>query len=612
MHGHYEKLKLKICHSTIRCMDNTFPASIAVKSSQAHFSRLADIAKLVNESSDLGTLLDSITNATCRYTTWDMCSIMSVDENAGLSVLMARFDPFLVDPSSASTRWELATSPVRKVLDEQRPLIIPDAQRSDYLHYQQDALARHYHTVTILPLPATDQYERRMILAVQSREILNVDNDELAFLKAIAQLAAIAVGKAQRLREETVLSTRVKHTIDSVSELMRRVLSDEAPTAVLSAVESLLDCPIAVVDRPAQALMKGQRAADPQYANALAEMLRIELNDEAQWQAKTSDDSTSPTSTPVHRREVLRVDGQQAGALYLLTDEERFDPVDELLIRQVAFALSVMLMRTVIRFKERTESQSKILDDLLSGRDLDDDLLSRAAHCGLPLGTPNRLVLIGIRGDAESARQILRGNHRAISSALANAWSANITVVPAGTLLMALISEAEGIPEARRRDLMRRSLELADRLTGSACVIAPGPVCHAPHDYAPAWQACQRAFRLSDRFARSGVVHEEDFGPYGLVFSALSSSQVDVFVANTLGALDQYDAQNRGDLLKTLEAYLDSGCRLQKCADELKVHVTTIRYRMEHIREVLGKDVDDAETRFSLELAFRLRRLQHM
>jgi DNA-binding PucR family transcriptional regulator len=137
-------------------------------------------------------------------------------------------------------------------------------------------------------------------------------------------------------------------------------------------------------------------------------------------------------------------------------------------------------------------------------------------------------------------------------------------------------------------------------------------MCQAPHDYAPAWQGCQRAFKLADRFARSGVVYEGDFGPYGLVFSALPSSQVDAFVANALRPLDQYDAQHRGDLLSTLEGYLAAGGKLQKCADELKVHVTTLRYRLERIQEVSGKDLDDAEVRFSFELAFRLRRLQHI
>src|SRR6202035_1982930 len=101
--------------------------------------------------------------------------------------------------------------------------------------------------------------------------------------------------------------------------------------------------------------------------------------------------------------------GEKAGSFYLLTGERRFDQVDEMLIQQVTFALCVLLMRTVIRFKERTETQSKILDELLSGREADqEDIMARATRSGLPLGTATRLVLIGICGNQEHARRTLR------------------------------------------------------------------------------------------------------------------------------------------------------------------------------------------------------------
>jgi len=590
--------------------------------SKVKFSSLAEIAHLVNASSDLGTMLDRIAYATCHYTAWDMCSIMSVDEDAGLSVLMARFDPFLSDPASAPRTWELSTSPMRKVLIANKPLIIVDVQENaEYPYYREDARARNYHTVTILPLPAKDQYGRQMIVAVQSRDRVNVDKDTISFLEAAAQLAAIAVEKAQRLREQTVLAERIRHTIVSVGDLMRKVLSDEAPTNVLSAVELLLGCPVAVADHSAQAVIVGDIFRESKKSEALIQQLQLSLqsptfglsnaSSPAQLLIGSDLDENSVFDGFPFRRETLSVDGEKAGFFYLLPDGKSFDQVDEMLIQQVAFALSVLLMRTVIRFKERAETHSKILDEIFSGKNSDqEDIRARAKKSGLPLTGSNRLILIGIVGNQEHARRYLRENHRAISFALSTAWPGATNVVAVGTWLVALVPNAKDISDARWNDLLHHSIGCLKSLLPTAPVFVPSALCHDLQDYAQAWQACQRGFLLADRFERRGVVSERDFGPHALLFAAMPALQIDAFLVDQLQVLEDHDAEHRGDLVHTLSGYLLSGCRLQKCADRLKIHVTTLRYRLERIREISALDMDDAESRFSLELALRLRSLR--
>lgn len=589
--------------------------------SQVQFSSLAEIAHLVNASSDLGTMLDRITYATCHYTAWDMCSIMSVDEEAGLSVLMARFDPYLANPASAPRTWELSTSPVYKVLTTKKPLILDNVQRNtEYRGYREDARARNYNTVAILPLPARDQYGRPMIIAVQSRDKVAVDGETIAFLEAAAHLAAIAVEKAQRLREESMLAERIRYTIESVGDVMRKVLSDKPAIEVLAAVEVLLDCPAAVSDHSAQAVIMGKgfeasrRGDVPSLQPLLAQQRALpeRLNGKpAYLAAGSSVDENGVQHEMAYRREALLVDGELAGSLFLLTDRRKFDQVDEMLIQQVTFALSVLLMRSVIRFKEHTETQSKILGELLSGRPFDqEDLLARSRRSGLSLSVPARLILIGMRGSQDEARQILRENHRAISFVFNSAWPDSVDVIAIGSGLAAVITHTENVSETRWRELLRRSSESVKSLFSATLVFSPSQLCSRLGDYVPAWQACQRAFQLAERFNRAGIVHEKDFGPHALMLAAIPMLQADAFIADALLDLESHDSRHRGDLLGTLERYLLNGCKLQKCALELKIHVTTLRYRLEKIREICALDLDDSDARFSLELALRLRKIK--
>jgi len=76
-----------------------------------------------------------------------------------------------------------------------------------------------------------------------------------------------------------------------------------------------------------------------------------------------------------------------------------------------------------------------------------------------------------------------------------------------------------------------------------------------------------------------------------------------------LAPLDALPASQRDRLLETLAAWLDAHGEARPAADRLHVHVQTVRYRLERLREVLGDDaLDDPERRLELALALRVRR----
>ncbi len=76
-------------------------------------------------------------------------------------------------------------------------------------------------------------------------------------------------------------------------------------------------------------------------------------------------------------------------------------------------------------------------------------------------------------------------------------------------------------------------------------------------------------------------------------------------------ALDRLDQRGHGELVDTLEAYLDHGGALGQASDLLGVHRNTLLYRVDKIEQALKVDLKDALTRLNLHVAvkaFRLRR----
>ncbi|MDW5593217.1 helix-turn-helix domain-containing protein [Conexibacter stalactiti] len=80
-------------------------------------------------------------------------------------------------------------------------------------------------------------------------------------------------------------------------------------------------------------------------------------------------------------------------------------------------------------------------------------------------------------------------------------------------------------------------------------------------------------------------------------------------VARRLDAFEALPAAQRERLLETLRGWLAHPARPQAIADELGVHVQTVRYRLRQLRDLLGDALDDPEARFELSVALRARSL---
>ncbi|MGE5332072.1 MAG: PucR family transcriptional regulator [Nitrospirota bacterium] len=81
------------------------------------------------------------------------------------------------------------------------------------------------------------------------------------------------------------------------------------------------------------------------------------------------------------------------------------------------------------------------------------------------------------------------------------------------------------------------------------------------------------------------------------------------FLDRVLTPLDA-DTRNHA-LLDTAMALSKEGFHLQKSAERLGVHISTLRYRLEKLQAQTGLDLESADGRFQLQLATQLYLLDH-
>nr|WP_276611082.1 helix-turn-helix domain-containing protein [Kineococcus siccus] len=104
------------------------------------------------------------------------------------------------------------------------------------------------------------------------------------------------------------------------------------------------------------------------------------------------------------------------------------------------------------------------------------------------------------------------------------------------------------------------------------------------------------------------VVSGQDVQTHELLMAALPAALRDSYADRVLGPLEAYDAAHSSRLVQTVEVFLDAAGSWQRAAEVLHVHVNTLRYRVQRVEELTGRDLTTVADRTDLFLALVLRR----
>lgn len=584
----------------------------------ARLRALRDIASVVNAGSDLPTILRRVVAAVCQHTAWSSGSIMRVDLESGFAELVVRHDPLHEPDRDFPTRWQLTTSPTLHVATSGTALVIPDAQTSaEFPGYQADAILRGYRTAVVLPIDATDEADNRLVLSVLSWEVVSVDEAELAFLTTIAHFGAIAVEKAKRLDAERAQSDRLRRVLAVNESLLARALAGDSMLNLLATVEALVPEPLIVVDLTKQTVLARRSPAadvvsEPEWQRLIRRKGARMLMDLAHTVAPSGfinrveiDFASCGLALRLQAVvETMEIDGEKVGALIVFPRTAAGSPLDLLLAQEAKLAINVHLLRDYARFQSRTEASGELLSAVLRGLSAGtDEVWLRAERLGIDLSRQACLLAVGPPKAGAAPPQ---GFLQALTSLTGRMW-AGALVAPQGPDVAVLLPGADHL--ARVQQLARKIVhELAWQ--GQEPTVAIGGPCRHLSGYPQAWRECLRLLSLSRTFRRSGVVDAAAFGPFAELLSAINGTAVQDFIVRTLGAAANYDARHKANLVDTVASFIEGGCRYQTCADKLGIHVSTLRYRIDRFQDLVGADLSDPETRFSLALAVRLHRLQ--
>ncbi|VVE70220.1 Purine catabolism regulatory protein [Pandoraea pnomenusa] len=588
---------------------------------------LRHVASQISNDEDIDALFRDLVRGAVQHGGWDLGSVMSIDLAHGYGLVITRFETSML-PQHVEDRWELATSPSLIALQTNEPVYIRDAlENPQFPGYRREARERGYRTVLVLPMASRDTEGRPMVLTVASRKVRDVGEDDLTFMATVVHLGAIAVERAHRQRAQVMAHERLQRTLEAQRTLLGDVLAGGSFDQLTSSLSDLIGRPVLVIDflanqwhasaSPVPSLMD-DAAWTRWLSGAQGRELSANVRDALQRYRQTRLDV--PLGRPPGQATVgagiepLTVDDDLVGALLTFGDDALSD-LQQLLLESARFALSVQLMRSVVRFRFETRTLTELFFEIVERRWRDEgDLISRARHLGVALDAPLRMMVVDYPDQRTSVASGRAAGHLSLEShstveLLARQLNVPMHIVTIGGGLVCLAPQDGSADATALARLARRMSEALARSLGREPIIVMSDLCEGLEPLAREWERCWRMIRVARKFGRSGPLDMPGLGPLPMLMGAADSSDVHGFVEGTIGKLVEHDRQSGSPYLDTLTEYVRSGCRSQPCADAMGLHVTTLRYRLARIQELFGIDVETPERRFAVELAIHLHAL---
>jgi sugar diacid utilization regulator len=231
-----------------------------------------------------------------------------------------------------------------------------------------------------------------------------------------------------------------------------------------------------------------------------------------------------------------------------------------------------------------------LAEELLTGTD-DESALGRARALGYDLQRAHRVAVVD-GGSAGGGDSLFNAVRRA-----ARSGGVNSLLVGRGATVVVL-SDAE-------RSWTAFDDAVSVERGGADCRVGVGGACARAADYPRSFREAQFALRMQASSGLSGTTMFDELGVYRIFAGVADVGTVERFAREWLGPLLDYDTVKGADLVHTLSEYLECGRNYDATARALGVHRSTLKYRLQRIREISGRDITEADTAFNLHLATR-------
>ncbi len=431
----------------------------------------------------------------------------------------------------------------------------------------------------------------------------------------------------------------LRRALAAQERLERIVLSERGLEALAAALATLVGASVLVFDARGELLVHHpfRRPLEPGTLAAVkADVRERSRRGDARPFMPAVEDPSRALALPVAADGTPS--GEQAGAgsaggvsprseawLVAVKDGEPLSDFDRLTLRQAVTIVALELLRARVAGDTERRLAGDVLAALVSG-ELTGTELGRRLE---PFGLSGRVAAIVLARPSGGASQVSAAE--AALSATLRAEAAAGLVATSGQLTCALVP---GLDEDELFAVANRIARRLAALLGDPVSLGVGravPGCDARRTYHEARCTLEalalgvgrpapvRAHGNGNGSSAHGgpqatmseprVATYRDLGSFQLLLSLQDDEALKLFCDSILGAIEQSEGHYGGELMRSLEAFIEENGQWERAAKRLYCHRHTLRYRIRRVEELTGRDLGSARDRIEFWLALRGREL---
>ncbi len=415
--------------------------------------------------------------------------------------------------------------------------------------------------------------------------------EEQFLVRGLAQETGIALANARLHASERAIAEALAETVGKLERstaihdrLTRVAVAGEGQVGIAQAVHELTGYPVAVEDRYGNLrAWAGPHRPVPYPKDPAArreQMLRRVLRE------------GRPVREGGRLLAVARPRDDVLGVLILVDPAGTAGEQELVALEHGTTVLAMELARLRSLADTELRVRRELVDELLAGTD-SQSALARAQALGYDLERRHRVVIVEGRLRARDDDAFFH----AVRRAARDTGVGSLMVSRGGAVV--LLSDCD-----RSWEIFR--LAVLNGLGGGRCRVGVGGHCERTEDFPRSLREAEFALRLQETSGGGDQATAFDaLGVYGIFSGMDDVSGVERFVSSWLGSLLDYDARKHSDLVLTLTRYLECGGNYDATSAALAVHRSTLKYRLQRIREISGYDLTESDARFNLQLATR-------
>ena len=290
----------------------------------------------------------------------------------------------------------------------------------------------------------------------------------------------------------------------------------------------------------------------------------------------------------------------------------------ELENRVIQRTRELQTINEVLKKSYERKRQNDLLNDLIKTEGLPkQNLYETALKLGLKLGEPLTFFLLVIEEWEDKSEEFWQQHfserqflYDSIIDSMEEEtdWFAWESPDGIGIIHFGVVSD---------RSLQEYQIEMAEGLRDRIVSNAPGltitigvaEITSAVADLCVHYRQSKQAVTMGRTvWPGKQIYHYLDMGIFQVLPYMENKKMVTSYIDRTLGVLQRHEQKRKADFLQTLEVILESN-NLKEAAGKLSLHQKTVEFRKKRIEQILGRTLDNFETRVSLYMALKLMKI---